>query len=271
MDPEELERRLARFRAGPGSAGVLTDFDGTLAPIVVDPGASRPLPEVVDLLHRLAERYRTVAVISGRPAAFLVHHLELAERRDGHARPGHGLLAVGLYGLERADGAEVTTDPRVLEWVGVVDEVADLADRQAPPGVIVERKGFSLTLHYRTAPEAAGWAGGWAAAQAARTGLHLHPARMSEELRPPLPVDKGTVVADLAAALDATCFVGDDIGDLPAFAALDAVARARPATVTLKVAVASDEAPPELLAAADVVVDGPRGAAGLLGRLLGPD
>lgn len=259
---------IAPFLAAPHRAGVLTDFDGTLAPIVVDPALSRPLPEAVDVLHRLAARYRRVAVVSGRPAAFLATHLQLAERRD--ERPaGEGLVVVGLYGLEMADGDRVTTDQRALEWLPLVAEVASLGDEQAPPGVLVERKGLSLAIHYRTAPGAAAWAARWAAEQAERTGLIRHEARMSQELRPPLAVDKGTVVAELVKGLGAACFLGDDCGDLPAFEALDRLARERGAA-TLKVGVRSDEAPPELLADADVVVDGPVGAVGVLTSLLGP-
>lgn len=256
--------RLALFAADPGRAGVLTDFDGTLAPIVSDPAASRPLPEAVDVLHRLARRYRRVAVVSGRPASFLAAHLRLADRAEG-APAGEGLVAVGLYGLEMADGDQVTVDPRAAEWQAVVARVADLADDDAPPDVLVERKGLSLTLHYRTAPHRAEWARRWASERAAGTGLVRHPARMSEELRPPLAVDKGTVVAQLADGLAAACFLGDDRGDLPAFAVLDELSRA--GVATLKVGVRSEEAPPELLEAADLVVDGPWGAVDLLGRL----
>jgi trehalose 6-phosphate phosphatase len=133
--------------------------------------------------------------------------------------------------------------------------------------VFVERKGLSIVVHYRTAPSAGGWATEWAAAQAERTGLARHPARMSEELRPPLPVDKGTVVADLTGGLQRVCFIGDDIGDMPAFAALDELAASAGVTA-VKVGVRSDEAPPALLAGADVVVDGPEGVVALFSRLL---
>lgn len=264
----KAEELLAPLRAAPGRSGVLTDFDGTLAPIVADPTASRPLPEAVDLLHRLAGRYRRVAVVSGRPAAFLAVHLDLARRGGGQgAEGGEGLVAAGLYGLELADGDQVTTDPRAAEWRAVVTRVAGLADEQAPPAVLVERKGLSVTLHYRTAPACAGWARQWAAEQAGRTGLVVHPARMSEELRPPLAVDKGSVVAGLVDGLAAACFFGDDRGDLPAFEVLDGLARDGVATV--KVGVRSDEAPPELLDAADLVVDGPPGVVDLFSFLLG--
>jgi trehalose 6-phosphate phosphatase len=106
----------------------------------------------------------------------------------------------------------------------------------------------------------------WTADQALRTGLIAHPAKMSVELRPPVEADKGRVVTELAAGLDAVCFVGDDRGDLPAFAALADLAAE--GVQTLAVAVSSEEAPPELLAAADLVVAGPEGALALLRALV---
>ena len=60
-----LDALLAR----PGQALIATDFDGTLAPIVADPRAARPLPGAVPALRRLARVVGTVAVITGRPAA----------------------------------------------------------------------------------------------------------------------------------------------------------------------------------------------------------
>lgn len=249
---------LAPFLARPDRAGVVTDFDGTLAPIVDDPAESRPLPGSVDVLHALADRYARVAVVSGRPAEFLARHLGIGS--------GSRLTASGLYGLETVDGSRTSSHPDAEGWRAVVAEVAARADAGAPPGLRVERKGLSVTVHYRTAPETGEWAREFAAREAARTGLVVHPARMSEELRPPVPVDKGSVVRDMAVGLDAVCFLGDDRGDLPAFAALDELAAGGAHAV--KVAVTSPEAPPALLAAADLVVDGPPGALAFLRRLL---
>ena len=84
----------------------------------------------------------------------------------------------------------------------------------------MERKGLAVTLHFRQAPELAGWTANFAAEHEAASGLVAHPGKQSWELRPPGPTDKGTVVDELAVGLQAVCFVGDDIGDLPAFAAL---------------------------------------------------
>jgi trehalose 6-phosphate phosphatase len=74
------------------------------------------------------------------------------------------------------------------------------------------------------------------------------------------------VVDALVEAAAAACFLGDDLGDLPAFDALDRLA-ARSGADVLRVAVRSEEAPPELLARADLVVDGPPGALALLEEL----
>ena len=240
----------------PRRAGVLLDFDGTLAPIVADPASARALPGVPDVLAGLAARYRVVAVVSGRPAAFLAAHL-----------PAPGVQRWGSYGLERlADDGTVTVLPQAETWRDAVASVVARARQAAPDGVEVESKGLSLTLHVRRAPALAAWARSFAHSEAGRTGLTVHDARMSVELRPPLAVDKGTVVDRVVAetGVTAACFAGDDRGDLLAFRALDRVAH------PLRIAVASRESPPELLEAADVVVEGPSGLLDLLRALVPP-
>jgi trehalose 6-phosphate phosphatase len=89
---------------------------------------------------------------------------------------------------------------------------------------------------------------------------------MAVELRPPVPVDKGTTVAELARAMDAAAFAGDDAGDVPAFDALRAMVGTGALLHAVTIGVASDESPPEVHAA-DVVVDGPAGLAALLDGL----
>jgi trehalose 6-phosphate phosphatase len=237
---------------------VFLDFDGTLAPIVEVPDEARPLGGTAPVLNRLARRYRRVAVVSGRPVAFLVEHL------GGAAATAE---LVGLYGLERAapSSRTVVIDPAASRWQATVAEVAAAAEASAPPGLRVERKGLSVTLHYRQAPEHARWAAEFAAEQQSGTGLIPHPGKRSWELRPPVPTDKGTVVTELAAGLQAVCFVGDDTGDLPAFATL---ARLRSLDVdTLAVAVGGPETPAEVIDAADLVVAGPDGVLELLDAL----
>jgi trehalose 6-phosphate phosphatase len=176
---------------------------------------------------------------------------------------------IGLYGLERvAGGHRLPPDPDVARWQSVIAAAADRAEATAPAGVRVEPKGLAVTLHFRAAPGAETWAAEVAEAEAARSGLEAQPGKMSWELRPPVPTDKGTVLAELSAGLAAVCFAGDDNGDLPAFEALGRLAGA--GVATLAIAVAGPETPTAVLSAADMTVDGPPGLLVLLERLAGP-
>ena len=149
----------------------------------------------------------------------------------------------------------------------MVDEAAAAASSELPAEVGVEHKGLSLTLHVRTCPERAAEVEAWAAEAAARAGLRHGTARMSAELHPPVELDKGTVVRALLEQVDVdvACFIGDDVGDLPAFAALDRFVDG--GGEGRKVVVASEEAAPEVLATADVVLAGPQEVLDLLRSL----
>ncbi|HEX2048095.1 MAG TPA: trehalose-phosphatase [Acidimicrobiales bacterium] len=246
---------LAPFRADPEGSGVFSDFDGTLAPIVDDPAAALPLPGVVDVLGRLAGRYGRVGVISGRPASFLRQHLG-----------GHGLFLSGLYGLEYVDDdGEVRAIEEAERWRAVIDDVVAAADAAGLP---VERKGLAVTVHYRTDRSRERAVKEWVDEQAGATDLAVHPARMSYELRPPMTLDKGTVLAKAAEGRRQVCFLGDDTGDLSAFDALDRMADE--GVTVVKVGVESPEAPEALLERADVTAEGPEGSLRILESLLGP-
>lgn len=258
---QAVEEALGLLRRDPRRTCVITDFDGTLAAIVENPAAARPLAGAPEILARLAGRYGRVAVVSGRPASFLADHLVSA--------PGSGVLVSGLYGLESLGPDGVVVAAEAEPWRGVVDQAAAGAGDGAPDGLVVEHKGLSVTLHWRGVPEAAGWARRRAEELAGSLGLVTHPGRSSVELRPPVGRDKGTVVAGLAAGYAVACYLGDDVGDLPAFAALDELSRA--GAVSLKVAVASPEVPHALIAAADLVVGGPEEALAFLAALVPPE
>ena len=174
----------------------------------------------------------------------------------------------GLYGLEVVRAGGRTDHPDAGRWRAIVAEVARSAVDEGPAGMDVEPKGLSLTLHYRRHPDLAEAVAAWGDAAAARSGLEARPAKMSVELHPPIAADKGTALEALAGDFGAVCYVGDDRGDLPAFDALDRMA-AR-GVHSVRVAVDSDEAPSELLARADLVLDGPPAAVALLGRLAEP-
>jgi len=95
----------------------------------------------------------------------------------------------------------------------------------------------------------------WAAGQAIRSGLEVRRAKLSVELHPPVQVDKGTAILSFVDDARLVVHVGDDVGDLPAFDALDLLhGRGRE---VLKIAVDGDEVPALLIDRADLVLDGP--------------
>jgi trehalose 6-phosphate phosphatase len=250
---------LASFAADPARAGVVSDFDGTLAPIVDDPARARALPAAVDALRDLVEVVALVAIVSGRPIEFLRSQI-----------PVGGVTLVGQYGLERVVDGAPQIDPRAQAFFDAVAAAATEAATRFPR-VVVERKGqIAITLHWRTTPDAAPPLDALQELAGAYD-LSLTPGRMAAELRVPVPMDKGVALRDLLdrSALHGCLFAGDDHGDRPAFAALADQRRRDPGFVGVAVAVRSPEAPPPLLDAADLVVDGPAGLAALLGDLAG--
>ena len=250
-----LDDLLAPFLAAPQRAAVLTDFDGTLSPIVDDPLAAAPLPGAVEALRRCAERFARAGVISGRPVS------DLAERLDPH------LFLSGLYGLEVMEDGEYREHPEAATWRPVVEDAVARAVDAGPADMFVEDKGLSVTLHFRRHAEAESAVRAFGAAEAARTGLELRSAKASVELHPPVTADKGTALLAAADDLDAVCFLGDDVGDLPAFDALDELA-AR-GVHAVRIGVRSSEAPAAILERADAIVAGPEGALAALERLAG--
>lgn len=230
----------------PARAAILTDFDGSLSPIVDDPRSARPLPGAGDVLARLARVFGRVGVVSGRPVSFLRRVVGV-----------DGVVLAGLYGMERLVDGEVVLDPAVEPWLGAAARAAEDAER-ALEGLYVERKGeIACVIHWRTAPEREGEALSLGREIAERHGLATSEGRMSLELRPPVAVDKGTTTAALVTGLDAALFAGDDRGDLAAFDALDRLEHDRALRWAVRVAVESDETPAELLSRADERVSGP--------------
>ena len=193
-----------------------------------------------------------MAVVSGRPLAYLERHLGGIER----------VQLLGLYGLERQQGSEHQVATDALRWRPVVEALAAEAAAEAPTGVELEHKGLSFVLHARHNPNAMPWARDWAGEKGAAAGLKVQPGRMSVELLPPTDMDKGGAVVELAASLGAVCYMGDDTGDLAAFGALDQLRAAGKTTVA--VGVGSREQPAELARAVDHMVDGPEEAVELL-------
>lgn len=231
---------LGQLADDPRRAAVLLDVDGTLAPIVPRPEDARIPDDVRRELARLAGRYALVACVSGRPGAEVERLLGVA-----------GVAIVGEHGLELA--------PEAGQWADAVAAFADGVDWPA------ERKPLSVSFHFRRSDdEAAARAYLTRVAEAAEhRGLVTRWGRKVLEVRPPVAADKGTAVSALVAraGVDRALYAGDDTTDVDAFRGLDGLA------VAVRVAVDSGEAPPALLAAADLVVEGTDGVLALLRAL----
>jgi trehalose 6-phosphate phosphatase len=247
--------------AAPERALVALDYDGVLAPIVDDPDQAVPAPGAIETLRRLAGRVGTLAVVTGRPAEVVV--------RLGGLDSVPGLCVEGQYGAEHWVAGRLTAPDDPAEVAEARPALpAALAEAGADPGVWVEDKRLALVVHTRRTRDPDGELDRLRPALerfAARYGLEPHPGKMVMELRPP-GFDKGGVLLRLAEdrAPAAVLFAGDDVGDLPGFAAVEQLREA--GTPGLTVASASAEAV-EVAQAADVAVDGPAGVVELLSRL----
>lgn len=249
----------------PARALIALDFDGTLAPIVPDPEQARPHPDAIPALAALAPKVAAVAVITGRPA-------ETAVRYGGFAdTPGlEHLVVLGHYGAERWDAAtgKVTAPEPHPGIAAVRAELPGLLDGLGTTGTWTEDKGHALAVHTRRAPDPQGAFDTLRAPLtdlATRNGLIVEPGRMVLELRPP-GMDKGVALLDYVRDLGAesVLYAGDDLGDLPAYAAVDELRS--DGTPGLLVCSGSDEVT-ELSEKADVVVDGPEGVVRLLAAI----
>ena len=255
---------LAAILADLGRAVVAVDFDGTLAPIVTRPEDARAVAGAVGALTALADVVAAVAVVTGRAAGELIAMTGL----DAVPR----LRVLGHYGLEEWYDGELSSP----EPAPAVEE-ARMRLRpllaQAPAGVHVEDKRHSLVVHTRPAADAAGALGRLTPALerlAEELGLEAVPGRMVLELRP-AGVDKGVAVRRLLdeTGASAALYIGDDLGDLAAFAAVEeARGRGLAGLTVASVDPALEDAPAELAARADLVLAGPPAVVEFLAELV---
>jgi trehalose 6-phosphate phosphatase len=243
------------LRTAPG--GLFCDIDGTVAPIAPVPDQARVLPDARRALRRLRDQLDLVAMVTGRSVANARRLVRIAN-----------VAYIGNHGLEAWVGAGEAVLPEVQPWVGRIHgALTEVAYLQAEPGILLEDKGATASIHYRLSPTPA------VAHRRIREALQQAPSvadlvveegRMVVNVLPPIPFSKGTAVRRLAElrGLQAVVYVGDDVTDVHAF---DTLAELRHSGVrTLGVAVATAEAGSDVTQAADVVVRSPQEVAELL-------
>ena len=263
---DESRRRYDDVVAAAEGALIGLDYDGTLAPIVDDPRHATIHPDMPQVLRELCKVARTVAIVTGRPARQAVS----LGGFDAIADDCPNLLILGQYGNE----TWTSTDRRVVSPApppGVAGFLRELPAVLRSLGLDpwVEEKGIAIAVHTRrlTNPVAAYQALLPAMANLARRhDLMLEPGRFVIEARA-RGMDKGMALRKLVTSTSPTAvvFAGDDLGDLQAFAEVDALrAEGLPA---LQVCSGSPEEP-RIAAAADVILEGPDGVVGFFRQFL---
>jgi trehalose 6-phosphate phosphatase len=259
-----MRSSLAELRADPGHAAILTDVDGTLAPIVERPEQAAVPSQASDLLARLSRKFGVVGCISGR-RALEARRLVGVEQIAYAGNHGFELLLPG--------DSEPRLDPAVAGREG--DAAEFLAERNgkalAAVGLRREDKGPIQALHWRGAEDerAAEALARELGAEAGRAMLEPRWGRKVLELRPVGGGGKDAAVAALLAGaeINAAIYAGDDRTDLDACRRLRELRDEGALRTAVCVGVSSAEGPPELAEESDLLVDGPAGWLDLLAEL----
>jgi trehalose 6-phosphate phosphatase len=246
---------LGALRDAPDRSAILTDVDGTLAPIVERAEEAAVPTAAREALAKLSQRYALVGCISGRQA--------LEARRlvglDSLAYAGnHGLelLMPGAKAPE-PDPSVAGRETEAAEFLAAVDGELDGF------GLRLEDKGPIQALHWRGSDdEAAAESRAHEIANAAgKSGLEPRWGRKVLELRPAGGGGKDGAVASLLAGegLDRAIYAGDDRTDLDAFSRLRQLREDGRLAAAVCVGVLSEEGPAELAEEADQTVTGLEG------------
>jgi trehalose 6-phosphate synthase/phosphatase len=211
---------LRRYRLA-----LFLDYDGTLTPIVDHPSQALLPAEMRDVLQRCAEREDIdVAIVSGRSLADIRKIVGL-----------DALTYAGNHGLEIAGpGLEAYEHEDLGYYRERLERLARELDDVAIPGAWVERKGASLTFHYREADETQHARLAEATSAAIRAaGFQPRPAHCAVEARPPIGWDKGHAVLHVLRTRYGPSwsesvrpiYAGDDVTDEDAFRVLAGLGR----------------------------------------------
>jgi trehalose 6-phosphate phosphatase len=264
-----------------------SDIDGTLSPIALSPADSfvpEGLRSALKKLHASGQ-LKLMALVSGRSPL------------DGRRLVGLSqLLYLGNHGMEALEpyADNPVPAPPVVKFQPLVAAALDLTRQKLlaqsaqafgfsseearklawENALLFEDKGLTASIHYRLCPDpdlARQAVLGAAQAACANTGLIISEGRMVVEIRPPVAINKGTALEDLAVRYDLTSliFIGDDLTDVDAFLALRRLEQAGGKfRQGFAIGVRSPEMNPAIQDNVDWLVDGVGGVEDFLNWLL---
>lgn len=195
------------------------DFDGTLAPIVPHPDDAHCVEGMEELLEKLGH-HCTLAIISGR------------DRRDVEQRVAVGdIFYAGSHGFDiQGPEGQRYEQHEGKNFLPMLHKAADALkkDLEGVEGAIVEKKVYSLAIHYRMVSEAQvdRVIKAVEAAHKQFPMLRLAEGKKIYEFQPDVAWDKGRAVRWLLEALElnhrgvVTLYIGDDTTDEDAFRVL---------------------------------------------------
>lgn len=241
---------------------VALDFDGTLSPIVDNPNVAHIHDDAGGVLDDLAEEVRAIAVVTGRPARQVLALGGLDEVGDAIAEHGRELVVLGQYGNERWTSVQrrVITPKPPPGLSGLIAELPRLLRRADAADAWIEEKGLAVAVHTRRLVDPAGAFERLLpllSAAALERHLSVEPGRFVIEIRAS-GMDKGKSLHALVSEFEAgaVVFVGDDLGDVPAF---EAVLEMRVAGLPALLVCSGSDEQSALRELSDLVVDGPDG------------
>ena len=130
------EGELFLERVATESPLVALDFDGTLAPIVSLPEQARLSASVTGILSKIGG-LAPLAIITGRSVSDVSSRLGFSPR-----------FVVGNHGMEGLPGLDGTEYSRIANaWQGQI--ASNFGVHLTEAGVLIEPKGYSISLHYR--------------------------------------------------------------------------------------------------------------------------
>jgi trehalose 6-phosphate phosphatase len=202
-----------RFKKDEKTA-VITDIDGTISKIVLDPDKAVISQIMKNTLEKLVNKFQLVGVITGRNVKNAKEMLEV-----------DGLLYIGSHGLEYLKNDKSYIEPEVEKYLPLIEKVAhDIQTEELSniKNILFQEKGICLSVHYRNCEDPEGTHRKILDALNELEGLEnfkITEGRKVVEVRTKIGYNKGTILEKIVFEneIEKIIYLGDDVTDVDAF------------------------------------------------------